>query len=46
MRRRNTIASMRNPAISAGLQATRTITMLMENCELGKVGLEPLKEVA
>ena len=33
------IASMRKPAISAALQATRTSAMLMENYELGKVGL-------
>ncbi len=34
------IASMRKPAISADLQATRKRAMLMENYELGKVGLE------
>ena len=33
------IASMRKPAISADLQATMKRVMLMENYELGKVGL-------
>ena len=31
---------MRKPAISANLQATRKGAMLLENYELGKVGLE------
>ena len=35
------IASMRKPAISADLQATMKRVMLMENYELGKVGLNP-----
>ena len=39
------IASMRKPAISADLQATRKRAMLMENYELGKVGLEVLKAI-
>jgi hypothetical protein len=39
------IASMRKPAISADLQATRKRAMLMENYELGKVGLWDIKQL-